>query len=280
MRSFSGVARSLAAALVALGALAGPAHAQTKPYEAVPLAFDHANGADEALKGLIERLRGHVAKRDLAAIAAETAPALVIAECDANPLKPCPPPDKPKAEGKAKATPGKPSPPRKPVERLLNGLCCKDVPRQHVTQAMRVETALGLIGAALEEETLGDNTDVPGAACLPAFPRFDRGLAAKMVEAADIEPGNLRNVTQAFSYREKPNEALPVLGTFHAGQVAPLVTDLSESLPDGWSAVARPEGGLAYTNEGGMGDLTPAGVCFARDDAGAWKISLIVQRKS
>ena len=254
--------------------------AEYRPYAPVPVHFDRGFENDAELKALIERLRASIGEQNLGVIAKELAPGLVIAECSADALKPCPPPPAPAKPNAAKTSTAKKSalPPR-PFERLLAGLCCKDIPVQHITKKMREETALGIFGAALEDETLGENPDVPGSACLPAFPKFDRELATKITDAADIEPGNLRVAAQALSLREKPSATAPPAGEIAAGQLVPLVTDLPESLPDGWSAVALPQGRLGYTRDGGLNDLAPAGICFARDESGAWKIALVALRR-
>ena len=270
------------AALLLAVVLPAPAAsaAEYRRYAPVPVHFDRGVESDAELKALIERLRASIGEQNLGVIAKELAPGLVIAQCSADPLKPCPPPPAPAKPNAAKISPGKkPAAPPRPSERLLAGLCCKDVPIQHITKKMREETALGIFGAALEEETLGANPDLPGAACLPAFPRFDRDAATKIVDATDIEPGNLRAVTLPLTLREKPLAAAPPAAEIVPGHLAPLVTELPESLPDGWSAIALPQGGLGFTRDGGLNDLAPAGICFARDESGVWKIALVALRR-
>ena len=269
------------AALVLAVAFAAPAFAEgTRPYAPAHVTYDRSAENDPALKTLIERLRAAVTAYDLDALAKDLSPDLAIADCSADPLKACPAPAAPPKPSAKPTAPKRAAAPPRPLERLLQGLCCKDIPRQHITKQMREQTALGIIGAALEEETLGSNPDLPGAACLPAFPLFDRVVAIKTVEAADIEPANLRVTAQPLELRARPDAAASVSATLPKGALAALVTELPESLPDGWTALALPQGGLGFTREGGLNDLAPAGICFAKDGEGAWKIALVALRRS
>ena len=97
---------------------------------------------------------------------------------------------------------------------------------------------------------------------------------------ADIENANLRVATADLSLREKPAKDAGESAKIAKGAAVAFVTDAAESLPDGWSAIALPAGGIGYTDEGGLADLTPAGLCFSRDSAGKWKISAAIQRHS
>lgn len=274
-----------------------PALAQHKPYEPLPVTYDRAAEADADLRVLIETLRGAVSRLDLASVDAELAPSVMVYECDADPAKACPEvalaPTTPvkitgvakpvrvsktasaKAEAKLAALAKLP-----PAQRLRAGLCCRDVPVQHITKAMREEAVLGFVGAALEEETLGAHPGLAGAVCLPAWPTFDRAKAAQMAVNADIENANLRVATAELSLREKPAKDASEVAKIAKGEAIAFVTDAADSLPDSWSAIALPAGGIGYTDEGGLGDLTPAGLCFARDAAGKWKISAAIQRHS
>jgi hypothetical protein len=282
-----------------------PASAQTqrKPYEPLPVTYDRSAETDASLRALIEILRAAVAEQKLFVIDAALAPSVMTYECNADPVKPCPAPaPEPIAQvaalGPARSAalskPGKSAAPKTakpdarlaalaklpPAQRLRIGLCCRDVPVQHITKAMREDAVLGAIGAALEEETLGAHPDLPGAVCAPAWPVFDRARAAQIAVSADIDNANLRVSTAELALREKPAKDAGAAATITAGQVVAFVTDAAEALPDGWSSVALPQGGLGYTNQGGMADLTPAGVCFSKDDSGVWKISAVVQRHS
>lgn len=297
--------RALGAGLVSLALLActSSSNAQHKPYAPLAVVLDRPTEADPALHILIERLRAAIAEKNLATIDAMLAPGLVTYECDADPTKFCPPlatpaaapvvPTNVKITGLAKPVRVAKAGPTKPDARLLAlaklappqrlrmGLCCRDVPVQHVTKEMREEAVLGVVGAALEEEgTPGIHPDLPGSACLPAWPLFDRDKALQLALDADVEPVNLRVSTGELVLRDKPAQDAPEVARIAPGQVVAFVTDAVDSLPDGWNSIALPQGGLGFTDQGGMADLTPAGLCFARDAAGAWKISVVVQRHS
>lgn len=294
-----------AAALGCLSALAAatPALGQHMPYEPLAVSYDTSAAEDAPLRALIETLRAAVAEKNLAAIDAELSPAVMAFECDADPVKPCPDlapvPAVPAAAPAPVKIAGLSKPVRisrsvaarvdarlaamlklPPAQRLRAGLCCRDVPVQHITRAMREEAVLGFIGAALEEETIGAHPGLPGAACMPAWPVFDRAKAALLATSADIETGNLRVATTELALRGKPAKDAGEVARIGSGQIAAFVTDAVDSLPDGWSSIALPQGGLGFTDQGGLADLTPAGVCFAKDDAGKWKISAVIQRHS
>ena len=290
----------LAVALPAL-CLTSPGFAQHKPYTPVPVTYDRPVDADPALHSLIETLRAAIAAKNLGAIDAVLEPGLVTHECDADPTKACPPAAAPvaavpspinvkvtglaKPVRVAKAGPTKPDArllalaKLSPPQRLRMGLCCRDVPIQHVTKDMREEAALGVVGAALEEEAPGTHPDLPGAVCLPAWPLFDRAKALQLALDADVEPANLRVSTAELVLREKPMRDAAEVARVAPGQAVPFITDAVDSLPDGWSSIALPQGGVGFTDQGDMADLTPAGLCFGKD-GGGWKISVVVQRHS
>ena len=290
-----------------------PALAQHKPYEPLAVTYDMSAQSDTDLHALIETLRAAVAQKNLAALDAALAPTLMVYECDADPVKPCP--DLPLAAAATPGTlaPGLPAPSATasvkvtglakpvraskaaalqtrarlaamlklpPAQRLRAGLCCRDVPAQHITKAMREEAVLGFVGATLEDETLGAHPDLPGAVCMPAWPAFDRAKAAQIAANADIENANLRAATAELVLRDKPEKDAAEVARIGKGAAVAFVTDAAAALPDGWSAVALAAGGLGYTDQGGLADLTPAGLCFAKDGAGVWKISAAVQRHS
>lgn len=293
----AGGARAAVVAL-ALWPASSPASAQHKPYEPLAVAYDRAAETDASLKALIETLRAAVAQNNLAAVDAELSPALIAYDCDADPAKPCPEnaigssPAPVKITGLAKPVRATRSLAAKadaraaallklpPPQRLRAGLCCRDVPAQHISKTMREEAVLGFVGAALEEETLGAHPDLPGSVCMPAAPVFDRAKAAQIAASADVETGNLRVATVALTLRAKPARDAEVTAIVASGQAVAFVTDAPEALPDGWSSIALPQGGVGFTDQGGLTDLTPAGLCFAKDDAGNWKISAAVQRHS
>ena len=276
---------------------AQPALAQHKPYEPLPVTYDTSAAADADLRALIETLRGAVSRQDLASVDAELAPSLIVYECDADPAKACPevtaaPAAPVKITGVAKPVKVSKTASAKaearlaalaklaPAQRLRTGLCCRDVPVQHITRAMREEAVLGFIGAALEEETPGAHPDLAGAICLPAWPAFDRARAAQIAVNADIENANLRVATTDLTLREKPAKDAVEAAKIRKGDAVAFVSDAADSLPDSWSAIALPAGGVGYTDQGGLADLTPAGLCFVRDAAGNWKISAAIQRHS
>ena len=290
------IARSMLLAF-ALGAT--PAIAQHRPYETLHALYDRGAEADTELHALIESLRAAVARPDLGAIDAALAASVMPIECDGDPAKPCPQPsvapaaapiaddNKRGAAKAAKANKGavaKPDPRSAqllklpPAQRMRSGLCCRDVPIQHVTAAMRDEALLGAVGAALEEETVGANPDLPGAACMPAMPIFDRAKAARLALAADVDNANLRVAAAELVLRDRPARGAAEVARIAAGEVAPLVTEAAAALPDGWNAIALPQGGIGYSDQGGLSDLTPAGLCFVKQ-AGSWKIGAVVQRR-
>ena len=144
------------AAACALGAL--PASAEPKPYTPVAVGYARDIGADAGLKAVVQKLKAAVEARDMAALDAALAADFMVMSCASNPAASCAPGAKGVSAAKGK-TPG---------ERLRAGLCCGDTPKKQINEALRVETALGLVGAALAEETIGGLASLPGSACLPA----------------------------------------------------------------------------------------------------------------
>ena len=49
------------------------------------------------------------------------------------------------------------------------------------------------------------------------------------------------------------------------GDLLPLVVELTMSIPAGWNSIAMPKGGLGFTDEVGINELTPPAVCFLRE---------------
>lgn len=259
------------AALLAAGLAAAPAMAQPKPYAPLEVAYDRAVEADAGLAPAIETLRKAVAERNFAEIYASLAPNFTAIECEGDPTKPCAPNVKAYVRSDAKL---------KPPQRLRQALCCRDIAPARISETLRQESVLGLVGGALEEEGAGSPPFAPGLACLPAWPKFDLGKAAAIALAADVDKENLRVTTRELVMLGQPKNDAPELARLPPGQIAPLVTDLPDSLPDGWTAIALPQGGVAYTRMLGLADLTPSGVCLAKDAGGAWRISLTIQRRS
>ena len=98
--------------------------------------------------------------------------------------------------------------------------------------------------------------------------------------AADIEPDNLRVTTSEIVLRARPASDAAELVRLPVGQMAPLVTDLPESLPDGWTAIAVPQGGYGFTDQLGLNEIAPGGLCFLKNAGGIWEIALSNQRRS
>jgi len=258
---------SFGGALLALSSL--PAAAQApRPYQQVPVTYDRSAANDPALIELVAKLKEGVGNSNLDPVFAALAANVAVISCPADPLAVC-------APGKrgVRQTPQSLT----PAERLRQGLCCGDMPKAEITEAVRVETVTGQLAAALEADAIGAHPDVPGLACLPAWPIFDRAKAVAAVRAAGIERENLRVTTEDIILRTRPAEDAPEAARLPTGQIAPFMTDLAENVPDGWYAIALPKGGMGYSNQVGLNELTPSGLCFARE-GGAWKIALVVMR--
>ena len=262
--------RVWAALLLALAAQ-GVALAQQKPYEPLTVTYDRAIESDPELRALIESLHKAVADRDFKAIDASLAKDVAALECEPDPTKACQPGIKGLVRTDARLPP--------PL-RLRQALCCRDISPARISRALREQTLLGVVGSALEEESVGSHPALPGLACLPAWPLFDPAKAAALAVAADVERENLRVATRELAMREKPAAGAAEIARIAPGQMAPLVTDLPDSIPGGWTAIALPQGGIGYTDMLGLADLAPAGLCFSRDAAGKWSIALAVQRRS
>jgi hypothetical protein len=256
-----------ACALSALTAV--PVAAQTpRPYQQVPVTYDRTAAADPALTGLVAKLKESVGNSNLDPVFAALSTNVAVISCPADPLAAC-------APGKRGVRQTPQSLP--PAERLRQGLCCGDMPKAEITEAIRIETVTGQLAAALEADSIGAHPDVQGLACLPAWPIFDRTKATAAVRAAGIERENLRVTTEEIILRTKPDEGAPEAVRLPAGQIAPFMTDLAENVPDGWYAIALPKGGLGYSDQVGLNELAPSGLCFARE-GDAWKIALFVMR--
>jgi hypothetical protein len=251
------------------GVFSGAARAEPKPYAAAGATFARALGEDASLRVELQRLRGVIEARDMAALDAALADDFTLLTCGTDPTRPC----APGAKG-AVATRGK-----TPGARLRAGLCCGDMPKKDITEAVRVETVLGLVGALLAEESIGAGPTLPGAACLPAPPTYDFAAAAAIARAADVEPGNLRVTSGESVLRLRAAADAPEAARLPAGRIAPLATLGQESLAPGWIAIALPQGGLGFTRDLVFDELATPALCLAKDAGGTWKIRLIVQRK-
>ncbi|MDH7795463.1 MULTISPECIES: hypothetical protein [unclassified Beijerinckia] len=267
MRRF---ARLLGLAKIGLAlALPGAASAQApRAYPPVPVTFDHSAATDPDLTALIVNLKQSVGNSDLTPLFAALSTNVAVITCPVDPLAPC-------APGKrgVRQTPQSLS----PIERLRQGLCCAGMAKNEITEDLRKETVTGLLAAALEAESIGAQPDVPGLACLPAWPIFDRTKAEAAVRATRIDKENLRVTTEEIVLRAKPAADAPEAARLSAGQIAPFMTDLDQPPPDGWYAIALPQGGIGYSDQVGLNELTPSGLCFAKE-TGGWKIALFVMR--
>lgn len=246
-----------------------PARAEPTPYQPAEAAFARAVADDAGLRAELHRLRGAIEARDMAALDAALAADFALLTCGTDPTKPC-------AEGAKGAVPasGKTA-----KERLRAGLCCGDMPKKEITEAVRVETVLGLVGALLAEESIAAHPALPGSACLPAPPAYDFAAAAAIARAADVEPANLRVTSGEAVLRQKPDAAAPEAARLPAGRLAPLATLGQEGLAPGWIAIALPQGGLGFTRDLVFEELAAPGLCLTKNASGAWKIRLITQRK-
>jgi hypothetical protein len=197
----------------------------------------------------------------MAALDAALADDFTLLTCGTDPTRPC----APGAKG-AVATRGK-----TPGARLRAGLCCGDMPKKDITEAVRVETVLGLVGALLAEESIGAGPALPGAACLPAPPTYDFAAAAAIARAADVEPGNLRVTSGEAVLRLRAAADAPEAARLPAGRIAPLATLGQESLAPGWIAIALPQGGLGFTRDLVFDELATPRSVWRKTPAGRGK---------
>jgi hypothetical protein len=241
---------------------------KTKPYEPIQATYDRSVQSDPALKARIETLRQAVSDHTLAPIEAMIANGYAALLCSIDPLAPC-------APGQAKVL-GKSQ--MRSAERLRAAICCEgDVPAD-LSKQDQDETVIGFFATVLEENSTSAHPDVPGSACLPALAKFDRAKAAKAVKAASIDPENLRVAGADIPLREKPVEDAPVALQIKPGDLLPLVVELTMSIPAGWNSIALPKGGLGFTDEVGINELTPPAVCFLKNATGEWQIAFTIQR--
>lgn len=256
-------------ALLAALILATPVLAQSpRPYPPVPVTFDHTAATDSELTGLIAKLKDSVGNNDLTPLFNALSANVAVLTCPIDPLVACAPGKRGMRQAPQNLS---------PTERIRQGLCCTGIAKTEITEELRRETVTGLIAAALEAESIGAHPDVPGLACLPSWPIFDRAKAEAAVRASRIDKENLRVTTEEIVLRAKPAADAPEAARIAAGQIAPFMTDLEQSPPDGWYAIALPQGGIGYSDQVGLNELTPSGLCFAKE-AGGWKIALFVMR--
>ena len=257
--------------LAALFIVGSAAQAQQKPYEPVAVRVERAFDDDTGLKSLIDSLHSAVAEKDVKRLDGALDTNFMALECGPSPVQICAPATRGVVKSLARQS---------AAARLHAVLCCRDIAPKNITKAMREEAVLGFVGAALEEDSLGTHPDLPGLACLPAWPLYDRAKASAIALAADIEPENLRVTMREIPLLERPATGAAEVARLPQGQIAPLVSDLPDSLPDGWTAIALPQGGLGYTDLLGLNEIAPGGLCFGKTASGQWTIVLTIQRRS
>jgi hypothetical protein len=253
-------------ALAFANAAAAQAQLKTKPYEKVQASYDRSVENDPALKARIETLRQAVSNHTLAPIEAMLSAGYVPLSCSIDPLAPCGP-----AQAKIHKA-------QNAAERLRVAICCEgDVPAD-VSKQDQEETVIGFFATVLEENSVSVHPDIPGSACLPGLAKLDSAKAAKAVKAAGIEPENLRVAGADIQLREKPAEDAPIALEIKPGDLLPLVVELAMTIPAGWNSVALPKGGLGFTDQVGINELTPPAVCFLKATNGDWQIAFTIQR--
>ena len=99
-----------------------------------------------------------------------------------------------------------------------------------------------------------------------------------MAAAADTDPQNLRVTARELVLRKAPKQDAPESGRIPPGRIVPMVTDLPQPLPDGWSAAALPDGTLGYIDAESLDDLVVTSACFTKDAGGAWRIRTVIRR--
>jgi hypothetical protein len=257
----------LAASLLSLGARAQTA---SKTYAPVAVTYDRAAEDDPDLAQLLKVLRNAAQTKHVPSFEATISPNFVALDCAASPLKPC-------AAGKGKVVGGAATKKQKPLDRMRLAFCCDGKPSPDMPAQAQDETMFAILGATLGASSLGANPDAKGQVCAPALPAVDRRKAAAAAKAAGIEPENLRVATADVPLLSKPARGASPAGKLEAGDLAPIVTDLTTDTPAGWSAIALPDGTVGYTNALGLDELTPAAICFGKEK-GQWRIVSTIQR--
>ena len=244
--------------------IADMALAQGKPYESHSARVT-AVAPDDQLKAFIESLRAAAGRSDLPAIEKWLANDLAVLTCKPDPLAPC----EPGAPGVKVSDPGKP-----PPERLREGLCCPGIPADEITAVLRAETIAGLISGAIESGQISEH-EKPGLVCSPAWPVYDRKKAAAMIAASGASSDFLRYASQTIEVRATPDPKAAVSASLSAGTLVPMLQDVATAMPDGWYALAMPDGSIGYSDMLGLEELVPSGVCLRKDGA-TWKIALVI----
>ena len=241
-----------------------------KTYPPVSASFDRAAEDDADLAQLLKVLRNAAQGKDATSFEATMSQSFVALDCSASPLKACGP-------GKAKAVGGPAAAKRKPIERMRLAFCCEGKPAPDMAAEAQNDTMFAILGTTLGTNSLAANPDSKGQICSPALPAFDRAKAAKAAKAAGVEPENLRFASTDIPLFAKPVRDAQPMTKLAAGDLAPVVTDLTSDTPPGWTAIGLPDGGIGYTNALGLDELTPAAICFAREK-GQWRIVSTIQR--
>lgn len=257
------IAHAFAVLFVATLAQHGYAQ-QVKPYPRANVTFN-AVQPDPALSTLVKALAKSASEDDVSAIEKVLAPDLQVIVCKADPLQAC----SPGAPGVKTSDKSK-----SPAQRLRETLCCPGVPPDQITDALRNETVTGHLAGALESGQMTGH-EVPGLVCMPSWAIYDRSKAKAIVTASGGDPMFLRYASEAIPYKDTPDEKAKVAGRIPKGDLVPMLSDVSTNMPDGWYAIALPEGKIAYTDALGLEELTPSGTCF-RKDASGWKIALVM----
>lgn len=238
--------------------------AQTKPYEPA-LAIVTPVTAEPSLAALLKQLSQAAAASNVAAIEPALAADFQVITCKPDALAPC----HPGAPGVKLSDAKLP-----PAKRLDAGLCCAGVPAEEITPELRAETVSGIIGGALESGQLSTH-ETPGLVCTPSWPVYDRAKAAATVLAAGASSDLLRYASRDIPVHEKPAAHAPLAMTLKQGALVPMLADVATQMPDGWNALALPDGRIGYTDQLGLEELAPSGVCFRKDN-GQWKIALVI----
>lgn len=261
--------RRLALAAFALALAAPPLRAEPvgRTYAPVTATYDRAGEKDAGLTAFVAGLRKAVEAKNVPSIEAALSRKFAALNCTANPLDACAP-GKATALGAAIVD---------PLQRMRLSFCCGGAAAPDMSAQDQNETMFAILSGALASTSLGANPDGAGEICAPALPRIDRPMVAAAAKSAGVEPENLRVAAVGIPLRDKPGPDAGAKAPLAPGAVAPIVTDLTTATPAGWTAVRLPDGSIGYTDALGFDDLTPAALCFGKEN-GRWKIVATIQR--
>lgn len=242
-----------------------PAGAQSlKPYPRASVTITPVT-PEPALKALVAEISRSAAQDDVSAVEKALSADVQVIICKPDPLQPC----VPGAPGVRSSDKSKP-----PLQRLRETLCCPGVAAEQVTEELRNETITGHMLGALESGQMTSH-ELPGLVCMPSWAVYDRNKAKAIVAAASADPLFLRYASEAIPWRERADEKAKIAGRIPKGDLVPMLSDVATQMPDGWYAIALPDGKIGYTDAIGLEELTPSGVCFRKETAG-WKIALVM----